>query len=111
MATVGWDSGRTKTLTIASAAQLTDVLDMGSEGMYAAWDLGIIAPAALTGTVTLQVSDSATGTFVDLQSSGSDVALTAAKAMSLERIAFRYIRFSSTIAEGDTRSIILTAHR
>lgn len=107
MALVSWDEGRTKTLTISSGLQESDVLDMGSLGVYKAYAIGIITPAAFTGAVTIGVSDSATGTFVTLQSSAADVVLLASKGTVLDPLPFPYMKFMSDQAEGDDRDIVI----
>ena len=111
MAVTGWDHGRTKTLTIAQSAQETDVLDMGSIGTRAAYRIGVLAPEVLTGVITIEVSDAATGPWRTLQSDNVDVALSADKATVLSPVPFPYIRFVSSLAEAAARSIVVIAHR
>ncbi|HEY7710635.1 MAG TPA: hypothetical protein VIG57_11460, partial [Candidatus Entotheonella sp.] len=99
-----------KTLTIAEAAQDSDVLNMGSLGILEAFVLSILGPSALTGTVTIEVCDTATGTFITLQSSGNDVTLAAAKAAVLSPMGFPYMRIHSSGAEAADRAFVILAH-
>jgi hypothetical protein len=110
MATVGWDAGRKKTLTIAQAAQNSDVLNLGSEGVREGYIIGILNPATLTGTVTVEVCDTATGTFRTLQSNALDVALPVAKAVVLDPFPFPFMRLHSSGAEAAARSFVIQAH-
>jgi hypothetical protein len=110
MATVGWDAGRKKTLTIAQAAQNSDVLNLGSQGVREGYIIGILNPATLTGTVTVEVCDSATGTFRTLQSNGVDVTLAVTKAVVLDPFPFSFMRIHSGSAEAAARSFIIQAH-
>lgn len=89
------------TLTIDSGTQTSDAIT----GFGDAEALILYAPSALTGTVTVQVSPTTTGTFVDLESSGSDVTLTAGNATVITEIPFGALRLSSSIAEGADRNI------
>lgn len=111
MAKVSWDSGRTKTLTIAQSGTTTDVLDLGSDGTWSGMQIGILSPAALTGTVTVEVCDTEAGTFRTLQSDGSDIALTATKAAVLDPVPFRYLRIKSSGAEASARNFVLVGRR
>lgn len=111
MAVVGWDHGRKKTLTIPSSAQESDVLNMGSLGTFASYNLGILTPDALTGVVTLEVSDKPEGPFRPYQSDNVDITLTADKGMSLDPVPFPYLRFASSLAEAADRDIVMIAHR
>jgi hypothetical protein len=110
MATVSWDQGRKKTLTIAQDAQDSDVLSVGSLGSLEGYLIGVISPAALTGTVTIEVCDDAAGTFRTLQSSGNDVTLTAAKAAVLSPMPFPFMRLHSSEAEAADRAFLIFAH-
>src|SRR3990167_3144059 len=89
------------TLTIDSTTQTSNVIT----GFGDAEALVLYAPAALTGTVTVQVSPATDGAFVDLESSGSDVTLTAGNATVITEIPFSALRLSASIAEGADRNI------
>lgn len=73
------------------------------------WGLTIYTPAALTGTISVEVEPTDTGTnFVTLQSGGTDVTLPAGKATVINPIPFRQIRVTSNAAEGAARTFTLT---
>ena len=110
MALVSWDAGRRTTLSILSSTQETDVLDIGGTGKLAAYHIGILAPTAFTGTITIDVSDDEAGPFRTLQSDNVDVALTAGKATILSPIPFRYLQIVSSASEAADRNIFLIAH-
>lgn len=110
MATVSWEQGRKKALTIPQSAQVSDVLDMGSLGIRSAYRLAILAPDAFTGVVTIEVSDAPTGPFRTLQSDNVDVALTSDKGTVLSPMPFPYLRIVSSLAEAADRDIVLIAH-
>ena len=107
MATVIWDSGRTKTLTIASAATTSDILNLAGLRALRITSILIISPPALTGVVTILVAEKDSDTFVTLQSGGVDIALPAGKATQLTNITAGIIQLSSTIAEGANRDFRL----
>lgn len=111
MATVGWDNDRSKTLTIASSGTESDVLNLGSLGTYDGYRIGILSPDAVTGTITIGVAATETGDYQTLQSDGTDVNLTAAKASVLDPFPFRYMKIVSSASEAAARSFILIAHR
>lgn len=65
----------------------------------------LVAPAVLTGVVTVQVPDKEISpNWSALQSGGADVTLPAAKATTLDISPFLNLRLSSTLAEGAARS-------
>ena len=67
--------------------------------------ISLFAPSALSGTVTVQVEPTTTGTaFVTLQSGGVDVSIAASKAIVLNPVPFRQLRLSSSVAEAATRT-------
>lgn len=109
MATVSWDAGRKKTLTIPQSGQTSDVINMGSMGARGAYRIGLLAPDAFTGIVTLDVSDAEAGPFRTLQSDNIDVVLSADKAAVLDPMPFPYLRFVSSLAEGADRDIVVMA--
>ena len=110
MATVGWDQGLSVTLTIASAATESDVLNMGSEGRKSAYRLGVLSPAALTGVVTIEVAEAEAGPFSTLQSDAVDVNLTAGKAAVLDPVPFTYVKLVSSAPEGENRDFTVKGH-
>lgn len=69
------------------------------------YGLSINSPAALTGTITVEVEMTATGTnFVTLQSGGADITLAAAKGTILTPLPYLQIRVHSNQAEGASRT-------
>lgn len=69
----------------------------------------IYAPATLTGTVTVQVEPTETGTaWVDLTSGGSDVTIAAGNSVTITEGGFRQLRLSSSAAEGAARVFSVT---
>lgn len=92
------------TLTIASGQTASAELSLAAAGTRRPMMLGITAPAALTGTVNLQVATSPGGTFVVFQSPpGTDVAIGPSKGVSLIATPFGAIKLVSTLAEGSDR--------
>lgn len=98
MATVQWNSDRDHRLTIPSGATESDVLDM-RVGKAAALDVLLVAPVALTGTVSVHVAVTPTRTFRALQSGGIDVTLTANKATQLDPLSAGALKLVSSSAE------------
>lgn len=98
-------------LTIASGQTVGAAIG----GMDDAEALVIYAPAALTGTITLQISPTreaseggGTATWATLQSGGADITLGAGKALTITDIGFRQLRMVSDAAEGATRTFLIT---
>ncbi len=96
MATVQWDTDYRKTLTIATAATETDVLNLAGLGGRGIWGLNIISPATLPETVNIYVSDIPTGTFEMLQSGGSDITIPQAKSTQLDLVTIGALKLVST---------------
>lgn len=71
--------------------------------------LSIQAPAALTGTVTVQVPDSigSSPSYQTLQSGGADVQVTAGDAIPITRVPFHGFRLHSGSAEGANRDFVI----
>lgn len=93
------------TLTILSGQSVSNVLNLTASGSRLATMLGITAPAALTGIVTVYVAQSLGGIFVPLQSPpGTDVNIAAAKAVSLIAIPFGAVQLVSSGTEGADRA-------
>ena len=77
-------------------------------GLDDAYGISLISPAALTGTVTIQVEQTDTGTnFVNLQSGGVDVTIAANKGIVITPFPFRQIRLISGSTEAATRTFTL----
>lgn len=95
-------AARIGTLTIASGATTSNSLSR--RRLAHVGPLVIVAPAALTGVVTIQVPDKENSpNWVALQSGGADVTLPAGKATTLDISPFLNLRLSSTLAEGAQR--------
>lgn len=109
MATLGWGAARKQTLTIAQSGQISDVLNTGSQGVLEGYIIGILAPSAVTGTITVQVCDLEAGTYRALQSNGVDVTIAAGKAAVLDPMPFQYLRLSSGSAEAAARAFVVLA--
>jgi hypothetical protein len=71
--------------------------------------MGILTPAALTGTITIEVADVEAGPFKTLQSDGADITLPADKACVLHPFPFQFMRFFSDASEGAQRDFIVNA--
>lgn len=66
--------------------------------------LTVFGPAALTGTVTIEVSDEPDGTFVPLNdSNGAPIEIAAATATDIPFTTYKDLRLKSSGAEGDDR--------
>lgn len=123
MSIVGWNFGRKQTLRIANGTtDSANILDLsinpntkidvngtviGSRTLRT-WDLLIDAPPALTGTVKLMVCDTATGTFIPLQSGGSDITVPAGKSTPISPFTARFLKLVSGGAEGADRDFIIS---
>ena len=73
-------------------------------------NLVVFCPAAATGTLSLQISPvygAAAGDWKTAQSAGADVALTAAKAVSVPELTFMDLRFHSSGSEGAQRDFVV----
>ena len=108
---LSWDADRTKTLAIESSGSFSDVLSMGSLGLQYPYSVGVVAPATLTGTVTIQVATNAQGPFVPLNKGGNDIIVAASKSVTLESFLFPYMRLVSSSSEGSTRNFQIIAHK
>lgn len=90
-------------LTIASGSSNSNAIEL----MEDAYGLGIQAPATLTSTMILvQVAMAASSgaTFATLQSGGTDVTITAGKALIITPIPYKQLRIQGSSAEGADRS-------
>ena len=100
------------TLSIAAAANDTTALsaltDM-TEGQYkillgSCVSFTVFCPAALTGSVTMQVKPTpASASWTTLQSGGADIAFAAGKAVNISNVPFGDFRLHSNAAEGAQR--------
>src|SRR5262245_13066519 len=75
---------------------------------YRRWDVTIKAPAVLTGTVKVDVADSPTGTFANLQSGGADIGIPAGKATSISPLVARALRLFSASTEAADRDFVVS---
>lgn len=90
---------------------LSTIMSAGQRkiGLGSGVSIGIACPAALTGTVTIQVVPTeGSSSWVTLQSNGSDIALTASKLVVVDAGAFRDLRIHSSGAEAAQRDFDLT---
>src|SRR5713101_2530813 len=88
-------------LTLTTASTVSNALSNLDDAIA----IGIVAPTAVTGTITVQVEPTATGTaFVSLQSGGVDVTIAAAKAIVINPFPFRQIRLITSATEAATRT-------
>ena len=94
-------SSRLTDLVIASSGTTSNALD-NSEIRFMD-EFVIFGPAALTGTVTVQISYDGTN-YVTLQSAGSDVTIAATKGTVIKAGGFVKLRVISGSAEGATRT-------
>ncbi len=90
-------------LTIANAGTTSEEFS-DARGLGSMAALTIMGPAALTGTVKLEVSDVVGGTFRTLQSpAGTDVSIAAAKAVTIPAFSCATLRLKSSGAEAADR--------
>jgi hypothetical protein len=99
--------------TIASGQTASDVIDLGGTDLC-----GLFIPSTFDGTtLTLQASQTASGTFVTVQSGGSDYTLTtaASKYTPIENLAvvagLRFIKLVAGTAQSTTDTVIGLAAR
>lgn len=93
---------RKQTLTIANGGTQSGSVKIGD-----ADSVTIYGPAAATGVLTVQTSADEGSTFLDLQTGGSDVVLTVAKALVITDLAADELRIESGSAEVAERTIIV----
>lgn len=102
------------------AAMASSVISSGQqtgsqvEGFDDAESVSIWAPAALTGTITIQASPdipedcggptAANATWATMQSGGADITIAASKMLTFTDISFRRLRMVSGSAEGADRT-------
>ena len=93
------------TVSIASGQDASPALNTGDvDGLY------VFAPAALTGTVTVEVSHDGTA-WVTLQSEGSDVQVPAGKATAVGWLRAPFTRLKSSASEAAPRDFEIRATR
>ena len=95
-------------LTIANGGTTSNALTQNDLKYISG--VSIEGPSVLTGTVSVQVSLDGTN-FEELQSSGADVTVTAAKVLILEPLPVRGLRVISSGAEGAERVFKVTGLR
>jgi hypothetical protein len=92
-------------LTFSTASTTSNAIGILDDS----WGLTLYSPSALTGTITVQVEPTDTGTnFVDLQSGGVDVTLPAGKATVINPIPFRQLRLITGTTEAAARTFTVT---
>jgi len=97
---MGW---RDTTLTIANAGTESPVLDLTENKARHRITLLIISPAAVTGTITIHVAKTTTGTFGVLQSAGADVNLTAGDATIIDLMTAGALKIVGSAAQAAAR--------
>ena len=111
MATVNWDSGYTKTLTIASGQTISsDVLNLAGLGARRVFSVSFRSPATLPETVTLQTSETPTGTFAPYQSGGADIVLAVGESTPVTDIIAGALRLSAGVAVAANRVFVLVGN-
>lgn len=98
------------TLTIANGAAVSS--ELSGDSLRNARAISIQAPAALTGTVSLQSADDdlpSGTTFATVQSPpGTDITIAAGKTTVLTALPFPRVRLQSSVNEGGTRVFVVT---
>lgn len=103
-----------ESVTIASSGTTSNAIDIAENG----WQLaGFIIPAAFTGTsISIQTSDTLTGTYVTVQDgAGADLtfAVTASRFIPIPNLSLtaglRFIKLVSNASESSSRVIVLAA--
>lgn len=96
------------TLSIPSSGSDSPELNLAGDINRGPIILELLAPAALTGTVTVQVSNVSGGTFRTLQTGGADIAIAAAKALVITDLpATGVLRLHSSGTEAAQRDFIV----
>lgn len=108
---VDWSPGGVEPATNSFyTVTFTYTKDAPGSKSYRRWDIQIISTdSALTGTVNPQISDTPTtpGNFRNMQSGGSDIAITANKATGIIPCIGRFLMLKSSGTEGGTRTFIV----
>lgn len=107
MATVNWDPGYRKTLTILSGQTVSDVLDLAGLGTRHIYMITFRSPVTLPETVTVEVSEDVAGTFEPYQSGDVDVTLPAGEASPVTEMNTRALRLVAGTAVGANRVFVL----
>lgn len=89
-------------LVIASSA--TDTTTAITASLEDAESVTIVAPSALTGTVTIKGSVDGGTTYVDVGSGGTDVTIGAGNAVTLSPFTFNALKVTSGSAEAAERT-------
>jgi hypothetical protein len=109
MATVTWDPGRVKTLSIPINETETDILDLKGLGTRNALAILFLPPGTLTGTIKIHVAESPTGTFNILQSGAADITLAVGKATQIDSLTAGALKIVSGSVEAAQRDFRLLA--
>lgn len=107
MATLSWDPGYTKALTIASGNTDSDILDLDSMGARRVMTLLFFVPSAVVEVITIHVAPVDTGTFLPYFEGGFDVVLTAGKATKVDGLNAGALKLVASGAVGGDRTITL----
>lgn len=79
------------------------IYDLSGSKAYRRWDIMVMTPATVTGTVNVKVCDTETGTYCTVQSGGADIVLpTANKAVPLIPLVSRYLKIVGGAAGQNT---------
>lgn len=96
------------TLSIPNAGTDSPELDLGASGSKRVITIAILAPAAVTGTITVLLCDVSGGTFRTLQTGGADITIAATKAVVITAIpATGVLKIHSSAAEAAQRDFRL----
>jgi hypothetical protein len=82
-------------------------LQRGRVSLAGSLAITIYAPAALTGTVNVQVQPVGSSSWMTLQSAGSDIVVGAGKAVVINPVAFGDLRLASSAAEAADRAFAI----
>ena len=93
---------RSGSLVILSTATESDELDLSPQSVRRIVNVSIGAPAALTGTITIQLKIN--GSWYTHQSGGADITLGVDKSLTLDKITATSLRMKSSGAEGGDRT-------
>lgn len=98
-------------LTISSGGTTSNVLSFETsadiDSLRDADAVCLYAPTALTGTISVEVSDD-NSTWNTLQSGAVDVTIAVNKAVTLQDVVWPFMRLKSSLAEGAARTFRVT---
>lgn len=92
------------TLTVASGQTDSAALEFRKKPLRG---ITVFAPAALTGTVNIQVSGDAGSTWNDLYSGGIVVEVPAGSAVAVDFVGWDQLRIHSDASEGADRAFVI----